>query len=148
MPRPACLVALTLLALAGCSRGDRPAMPATCVEGAANVERALGAAPGEVRLGDGTPLSRCVERARTDSELQNLGIVLTQVAEDLEARAGEDSRAALELGYLVGAARRGAPGESMLQTELVRRLERSAAALDGAAVRALTDGIRAGEARG
>ena len=123
-------------------------MPVACVDGAPSVARALRSAPGAVRLGDGTPLSRCVERAESESELQNLGIVLTQVAEDLEASAPDDPRAALQLGYLVGAAHRGAPGESTLQTELVRRLERSAASLDGAAERALADGIRAGEARG
>ena len=141
---------IALVALAGCADSEDPPLPAACTEGAGHVERALGRAPGEVRLADGTLLSECVRRATSDSELQNLGLVLTEVAEDLEAGARRVPVDALRLGYLVGAARRGAPGDSRVQTELVRRLERSAA-VDGlppAAERALGEGMRAGEARG
>ena len=117
--------------------------------GAEEIAKALAAAPGEVRLVDGTPLSACVRNAESDAEQQNLGIVLTDVAEDLEAQAAEDPRAALQLGYLVGAARKGAPGDSSLQFELVRRLEGSVPReMSTEAERALTEGLRAGEQRG
>ena len=145
-------VLIAALALAGCSEEGRPAPAAECTAGAAAVVRALGDAPGEVRLADGTALSECVRNTESDAELQNLGIVLTDAAEDLEAAAPEDPQAALKLGYLIGAARRGAPSESALQAELVRRLERSAAlapeATTPAARRAVQAGMKAGEARG
>ena len=140
---------VAVAAAAGCSQSDGPSLPVACTEGADAVARALARAPGEVRLADGTAISDCVRGARSDAELQNLGAVLTQVAEDLEARAPEAPPAALQLGYLVGAARRGAPSDSAVQAELVIRLERSAAIdLPAGAKRALAVGLRAGEARG
>ena len=114
------------------------------------VERALEAAPGEVRLEGGVRISACIRTARSDGELQNVGGVLTGAAEALELRAASDATAALQLGYLVGAARRGASRENGIQAELVRRLERSAA-LDAPtpeARTALRRGMAAGEARG
>ena len=142
-------VLIAALALAGCSQSDGPPPAAACTAGAEHVTAALRAAPGEVRLDGGTPISECVERARSDAELQNLGLILTEVAEDLEASAPRRSSAALQLGYLIGAARRGAPSDSALQAELVHRLERSAAIrLAPAAERALAKGMRAGEERG
>lgn len=137
------------VAVGGCSEQGRPPPSAECTSGADAVARALAAAPGDVRLSDGTPLSDCVRNADSDAEQQNLGLVLTDVAEDLEAEADEDPRAALQLGYLVGAARRGAPGDSALQFELVRRLEGSVPAdLSAAAQSALDEGLKAGEQRG
>ena len=141
---------LLLLLVAGCSEQGRPAPSPECSAGADAVATALEAAPGEVRLVDGTRLSDCVRNAYSDADQQTLSIVLTDVAEDLEAEAAEDADAALRLGYLVGAARRGAPSESSLQFELVQRLERSAGSsrLSPAGERALQEGLRAGEARG
>ena len=140
---------LLVAAVAGCSTSEGPPPSAECTAGPEAVARALEKAPGDVRLVDGTPLSECIARSASDAELQNLGLVLTEVAEDLEADAASAPRSALQLGYLLGAARRGAPSESSLQAELVHRLERSAALpLSGAAERALAEGIRAGEQRG
>ena len=133
----------------GCSEQGRPPPSAACTAEPQEIVRALDAAPGDVRLADGTPLSECVRNAYSDAEQQNLGIVLTDVAEDLEAKAADDPRAALRLGYLVGAARRGAPGDSSLQFELVRRLEGSVPGdLPPDARRSLDEGLRAGEQRG
>jgi hypothetical protein len=138
-----------LLLLAGCSEQGTPPPSPECTAGAAEVTKALAAVPGDVTLSDGTRLSECVRNADSDAEQQNLGIVLTAVAEDLEAQAPEDPRAALQLGYLVGAARRGAPGESALQFELVRRLEGSVPReLPPDAKRSLAEGLAAGEERG
>jgi hypothetical protein len=140
---------VVVLGVAGCSDEGRPPPSAECTAGAAEVTRALDAAPGDVRLVDGTPLSECVRNAESDAELQNLGLVFTRVAEDLEADASEDPRAALRLGYLVGAARRGSPSESSLQAELVLRLESSASVeLPPEEQRALAEGMRAGERGG
>lgn len=143
-------VAVAALLAAGCGAADDPPVSALCTEGPGPIAHALRAAPGEARLGDGTPLSACVDGATTDAELQNVGVAMTGAAEELELRAPTDARAALELGYLVGAARRGAGSASAIQAELVRRLERSAN-LDGATPssrRAIQEGLEAGERRG
>jgi hypothetical protein len=146
--RTAALIVATL-ALGACSREGRGAPSPECLAGAPPVAEALRSAPGEVRLADGTPISDCVRRAESESDLQTVGLVLTRVAEDLEDAARSTPRAALELGYLIGAARRGAPEDSSLQAELVYRLERSAGVrMPPAAERALAEGMRAGERGG
>jgi hypothetical protein len=143
------VVVLCAIAAGGCTNSDRPPPSAECTAGRQAVTEALAGAPREVRLVDGTALSECVSRAHSDGELQNLGLVLTEVAEDLEAEAAETPRAALQLGYLIGAARKGAPSESSIQAELVHRLERSAAGdLPAEARAALAEGMRAGERAG
>jgi hypothetical protein len=105
-----------------------------------------------VRLSSGARLSECVANARSDSELQDAGAVLTRAADHLSAAAKRgDATAALRLGYLVGAARRGAARTAGIHAELQRRIERTAAFLDAAGphvVAALARGRRAGEASG
>ena len=138
-----------VLALGSCSREEQAAVPAACLEGAEAVQEALAAAPGAVTV-DGTKLSECVARAQTDSDLQNVGAILTRAAERLERRARTDARAALELGYLAGATRRGAGDNIGVQEELARRVGRSTSLGDDAppeVVAALEEGMRAG-ARG
>ncbi|HYY06197.1 MAG TPA: hypothetical protein VE997_06450, partial [Candidatus Limnocylindria bacterium] len=116
------------------------------------IERALSRAPAPVTLSSGTRLSECVSHARSDAELQNAGSVLTRAADDLAGRAERgDAQAAVGLGYLVGAARRGARRTAGIHAELQRRVESSARALvDRGAdlARALRRGMRAGEATG
>ena len=147
--RSLAIAAVVGVVAAGCGTSETPPPSAECTAEPAAVTRALAKAPGEVRLADGTALSDCVRRAESDAELQNLGLVLTGVAEDLEASAPSAPRAALQLGYLIGAARRGAPSESSIQAELVHRLERSGAVtLSAEAERALAEGMRAGERGG
>jgi hypothetical protein len=152
MPRRIRAIAAVLaggLVVFGCGNDDRP-MPQSCVEGAGPITNALVRAPGPVRLVDGTPLSTCVERARSNADLQNLGAVLTEVADALAGRAPESDRAALELGYLVGAARRGAARTSGIHEELVRRLEQAAGPSGVPAARrpAYTQGRSAGARAG
>jgi hypothetical protein len=130
--------------LGACGSDDEP-LSRGCTE-RAQVERAVQSGG---RLTDGTRLSECLERATSPAALQNLGAVLTAVAEDLEARAGADPAAAERLGYLIGAARRGIAGTDGLGAELARRLERSGAAVSGAAAAAaLGRGLREGEESG
>ena len=148
-PRAALLLAAAALA-GGCGAEEEP-IPFACVNGSAEaVERALADAPGAVVLEGGTSISACIRTARSDAELQNAGGILTTAAEHLELEAPADATAALQLGYLVGAARRGASKENGIQAELVRRLERSAAleAPTPAAKAALAKGLEAGEQRG
>lgn len=131
--------------LAGC--GSRlPALPPACSDGPQHVLRALRAAPGAVRLADGTPLSRCVASAYADGEIQQLGFGFTQAADAL-ARTHTPA-AALRLGYLVGAVRRGAARTNGVQGELVRRLESTVRYDDPALQAQARRGARAGEARG
>ena len=114
-----------LLALAACGAAAHVVPPA-CLSGARDVERALIAAPGPVALSDGTPLSRCVANATDDGDLQNVGAVFSGAADDLALAAARDTRAALRLGYLIGATRRGAAHTQGIGSELVRRVEQSA----------------------
>ena len=124
--RLVCVVATTAaLAGAGCGR-DTPPLPASCVEGSRPIATALTRAPAPVSLSDGTRLSTCVERARADADLQNLGALYTQVADRLRARIRQRDDAALQLGYLIGATRRGASATNGIHLELVRRLEQTA----------------------
>ena len=151
MALPSCAALLAaVLALGSCAKEERASVPPACLAGADTVERALGEAPGAVTL-EGTRISDCVARARSESDLQNVGAILTRAAERLEGRAAADERAALELGYLVGATRRGAGDNVGVQEELARRVERSTMVADGAppaVAEALAEGIRAGTARG
>ena len=121
--------AVLTLGVAGC-RTEEPKLPASCRDEPARVAVALRAAPGPVRLGDGTRLSTCLERARSDAELQDVGLSLTSVADNLAARIGGSDDAALQLGYLIAAARRGAARTNGVGVELERRLEQTVG-LDG-----------------
>jgi hypothetical protein len=137
--------------LAACGATSAP-LDGACMGSAGAIERALARAPRPVTLPSGTRLSQCVANARSDSDLQNAGAVLTRAADHLSAaaRAG-DADAALRLGYLVGAARRGAQHTAGIHAELQRHIERAAAVLDGSGARvagALASGQRAGEATG
>jgi hypothetical protein len=131
--------------LGACGAGEEAIAPG-CTE-RADVERAIadrGALP------DGTRLSQCLERATDPAALQNLGMVLTVVAEELEDRATADPAAARRLGFLIGAARRGVAGGDGRGAELAHRLERSGAAVSDEAgtAAALAEGLRDGETSG
>jgi len=116
------LVAAVLLAGCGTERED---VPVACLGDPAAFERALERAPARVTLPDGTSLSTCVARARDDADLQTVGASLMMVADRLNARASTDSAAALRLGYLRGAARRGELKNQGIAANLVRRLQQA-----------------------
>jgi hypothetical protein len=146
------LALLAAASLAACGTSDEPALDEACMSDPAAIEHALTRAPHPVTLPSGTRLSQCVSNARSDADLQTAGAVLTRAADHLSAQARTgDADAALRLGYLVGAARRGAKRTAGVHAELQRHIERSAAVLDGGGARiaaALADGRRAGEATG
>jgi hypothetical protein len=151
--RRAAALALPTLAVAlvaaGCGDEDRP-LPAACASGPAPTIRALATAPGPVRLAGGTKLSSCVERARSDADIQTVGSVLTRTADTLAGAMDRSDEAALQLGYLIGAVRKGARHTSGIHQELVRRVEQ-AIGVDGAPPRrraAFDRGLAAGERTG
>ncbi|HEX5989087.1 MAG TPA: hypothetical protein VFY75_02580 [Solirubrobacterales bacterium] len=114
----ACLVA----ALAGCGDQD-DSTPVACLEGATAYEKALTAAPGEVRLGGETAISDCLTPNQTAGDLARVGEAMIEAATNLnaEARAG-GGEAAVQLGYLLGAAERGSEESEGIHSDLVRRL--------------------------
>jgi hypothetical protein len=136
---PAACIAV---ALAGCGRDRSEPLPPICMQGPGAVLKALANAPGNVAM-HGTPISRCFNRDANGDDVEIVGTNLLAAAQQLgdRARAG-DARAALQLGYLIGAARKGARRNG-LGAEIVRRLESEAAA--GAGPQAAYDrGLRAG----
>ncbi len=144
--------ALTVLLLAGCGRREPDPVPASCVGPQATLLAAIARAPGAVALADGTRLSRCVSTARSDGDLQSLGISLGRLADRLRARAATDPAAALQLGYLAGAVRAGARrAASGIADQLARRMTQLGTLGPGAsaaATAALARGARAGERSG
>ncbi|MDQ3677551.1 MAG: hypothetical protein M3401_12240 [Actinomycetota bacterium] len=149
--RTASAALLVALLLGGCA-GDSDGLPAACLGEPATIDQALERAPAAVMLADGTRLSTCVSRARNDADLQTLGASLLTVADSLSSRAASDSDsvAALRLGYLRGAARRGVLNNRDLAANLGRRLEQTTELQHGSAASraALERGLRAGEAGG
>lgn len=115
---------LAVALLAGCSKQEPESLPAACSDAPA-VERALATAPEGVRI-EGRPLSRCLPKDATGANVQEAGITFTRVAGRLA-----DRRDAVRLGYLVGAARRGAKRSQVgVYSELLRRLELELNAVD------------------
>jgi hypothetical protein len=149
--RACAAVALALLLLAGCTKEPDP-VPAACFDGPTAMLSALERAPGAVVLADGTRLSRCVSAARTDADMQSLGLVFVRMADTLRAQAARDPVAALRLGYLAGAVKAGAASSaSGITIQLARRVEQVAALEENAgaaAAAALRRGRRAGERSG
>ena len=142
---PALTVALLL---GGCARETEPQLPAACRSGAEAVRVALEQAPEPVTLA-GTRLSECLGRAGATADIQQVGGYYLEAATVLaaDARRDPDGPAAVRLGYLVGAVRRGAASTQGFHAEMVRRIEQETLPLDTRA-RAFRAGERAGRAAG
>lgn len=141
------LVLAGLIALvAGCGSDKSERLPAACTDGSAAITKALARAPGAVTV-QGTPISHCFNRDANGDDVQIVGGFLLAVAQQLgdRARAG-DQDAALQLGYLIGAATKGAERNG-LGDEVVRRLQAETDGL-GHGRAAYERGLRAGLARG
>jgi hypothetical protein len=136
--------ALLLLGLSLTACGGERSLPAACSRGPDAVRAALRSAPGAVKV-EGTRLSTCVARASDAGELEAVGGSLVGAAAELSrsARLHPGGAAELQLGYLVGAARRGAGRERGARSELLRRLEQEGGALRGDRD-AYRHGLRAG----
>lgn len=117
-------LAAALVLLAGCGKGTETT-PDACFEGAPAYEKALAAAPGEVRVGGESPISECLTRNQEGGELAQVGEALVEAATRLDAEARRDpgGQANVELGYLLGAVKRGAEETEGIHSELLRRLE-------------------------
>ncbi|HEY2334305.1 MAG TPA: hypothetical protein VGH58_04765 [Solirubrobacterales bacterium] len=118
--------------------------------------KALNAAPGEVKLGDETLISECLAENQKAGDLATVGTTLVGVATKLnaEARAEPGGDANLQLGYLLGAAERGASQTDGIHAELIRRLTSAARYSPDnrppavAFLRAYREGFDAGQASG
>jgi hypothetical protein len=113
------------LALVGFSCGGQDdSTPVACLEGAAVYEKALRDAPDEVLLLGETAISDCLASNQEPGDLARIGEATIETATDLNAQAREQSsaEAALRLGYLLGAAQRGAEESEGIHADLVRRL--------------------------
>ena len=119
------LVALALVI--GCGSAD-DSTPVACLDGAEAYQRALSAAPDEVLLGGETLISECLTRNQSSGDITAVGEAMIETATRLnaEARAEGGGKAAVELGYLLGAAARGTEESEGIHSDLVRRLTVSA----------------------
>jgi hypothetical protein len=112
-----------LLAVLGCGNQD-DSTPLACLEEAAAYEKALKAAPGEVLLQGKTPISDCLAANQKAGDLSQVGEAMVAAATTLNGQAREEDGgdAAVQLGYLIGAAARGAETSEGIHSDLVRRL--------------------------
>ncbi len=122
-----CVLALALVAggliAAGCG-GPGDSTPVACLEGTGAYLKALQKAPGEVRMAGETPISECLAENQQGGDLATVGVAMVTAATRLnaEARGDPGGIANLRLGYLLGAAKRGAENTEGIHTDLVRRL--------------------------
>lgn len=140
------LAVLGALLLAGCGQEREPVAQACFGEPAAMLSTLRQGPP--IVLEGGARLSGCVSAARSDGDLQSLGLLFVRVADMLRAQASSDPDAAFALGYLTGAVTRGSTASSgSIAAQLARRVEQVATLEQGAApdaVAALGRGRRAG----
>jgi hypothetical protein len=116
-------VGLACLLAAGCGGRDE-STPVACLEGPDAYEKALAAAPGEVLLAGDTAISDCLAENQDAGDLSRVGEAMVEAATSLnaEARREPGGDANLQLGYLLGAAERGAAQTEGIHADLVRRL--------------------------
>ena len=147
-PGKALLALAIALSIGGCSTDEAPGVPVACKEGADSVRAALSRAPARVEL-DGTLLSDCFARGSDSAELQLVGASYVSAAAGLAdaARLRPDGPEALQLGYLVGAARRGASSTQGVHEELMRRIEQELTGVDTRSA-SYQRGLRAGRGHG
>jgi hypothetical protein len=130
--------------------------PVACLEGPGSYLAALKRAPGEVKVSDGTPISGCLVENQQAGDLATVGTALVAATTQLNAEAREHPGgvANLRLGYLLGAAERGAEDTSGIHADLVRRLTTAARyspqdrPLPATFLEAYREGFEAGEAHG
>ena len=131
------LVALALVA--GCGGGADDETPVACLEG-----RAFYLAPQDAE----PPVSECLTENQAGGDLATVGAAMVAAATRLnsEARDAPGGGDAFRLGYLVGAAERGAGETEGIHTDLLRRLR--AAALYSPAGRGLPATVLSAYRRG
>jgi hypothetical protein len=149
-------IAVSALAiLGGCGSTDS-STPVACLEGTGPYLVALKSAPGTVELKGETPISECLVENQPGGDLATVGTAMVAAATKLnaEARTEPGGAANVELGYLLGAAQRGAERTDGIHAELIRRLTAAARyspdnrPLPPTFGHAYREGFDAGEARG
>lgn len=117
------LAVLALVLALGCGKQD-DSTPTACLQGQDLYLAALAHAPGSVKLAGETPISDCLAENQSGGDLATVGEAMLETATELngEARAVPSSPAALRLGYLLGAAQRGADRTEGIHADLIRRL--------------------------
>ena len=148
-------LALVVAFVGGCGGRD-DSTPVACLEGTQVYVDALGDAPGDVRLEGETPISECLAENQEAGELATVGEAMVAAATELNAEARDEpgGEATLRLGYLIGAAKRGADSTEGIHADLVRRLVVAGRYAPGDQplppefVRAYREGFDAGQAGG
>ncbi|HVY95905.1 MAG TPA: hypothetical protein VHA54_02985 [Solirubrobacterales bacterium] len=149
------LASLLAAAAAGCGGNKDTSTPVACLEGTGAYLKALAAAPGEATLGGETPISDCLAENQEGGDLATVGEAMVAAATKLntEARAEPGGPANVQLGYLLGAAERGAERTEGIHSDLLRRLTVAARysprpPLPTAFQRAYREGFEAGHDHG
>lgn len=106
-----------LILLTGCG-GSGESTPVACLEGSAVYLTRAG----------GTQISDCLTENQNGGDLANVGAAMLKAAIRLnaEARAKPGGAANVQLGYLLGAAQKGAEDTEGIHDELIRRLTAAA----------------------
>lgn len=152
----AILLASFALIAAGCgSTEEEESTPVACLEGAAAYRLALESSRRGAWLEDGTLISECLPPNQSAGDLARVGEAMVEVATGLNAEArGRGVEGPRQLGFLVGAAERGAAEGEGIHTDLIRRLTAAAEYTPGnqpmpeVSVEKYEKGLKTGRARG
>lgn len=119
---------LIAIVATGCGSKNDDSTPVACLNGPGAYEKALEAAPDEVRLHGETPISDCLTQNQKAGDLTKVGEAMVEAATNLVLlERGEPYQGvAIRIGYLVGAAERGAEDTEGIHTDLLRRLTAAA----------------------
>jgi len=149
-----CVVFLACV-IAGCGDAKDSSTPVACLEGQDIYLAALAKAPGAVRLAEETAISECLAENQSGGDLANVGEAMIETATLLngEGRAAPEGPAPVRLGYLIGAAERGASETEGIHSDLIRRLTVAArfspeGSLPAAFLSGYREGFDAGRAGG
>ncbi len=149
------VAAVAAVTTIGCGRGE-DSTPVACQEGPGAYLEALADSPAAVNLAGETPISDCLAENQKGGDLATVGTAMVTAATKLnaDARAEPGGDANLQLGYLLGAAQRGADSTDGIHAELIRRLAAAARyspdgrPLPAAFLRTYREGFDAGHSHG
>jgi hypothetical protein len=118
MHRPALAAILVAILVAGCGSAS-DSTPVACLEGPSFYLH---------KGRDGVLISECLPPNQKAGELATVGLAMLRATTKLnaQARAQPGGAANLQLGYLLGAAERGAEETEGIHEELIRRLTAAA----------------------
>ena len=110
---------------AGCGKTQNDEAPAACLATPEGYLHALRSAPAQVRLQGDVAISECLVPEQGGGQLASIGQSMVVAATRLNVAARQDpgGAATVQLGYLIGAANKGA---DPIHTDLVRRLNAAA----------------------